>query len=117
MGSSFSEEVSTIGLATLGTTVEFAWQMFCYQQPWNPLGGLDLSNLGAETAQLYSYFEDELKELQILYADWLEQGVWTRFASKFFMVMKEVAVKNATKGARRPTRLRENGVDPQFSDL
>jgi hypothetical protein len=117
MGSSFSEEVSTIGLATLGTTVEFAWQMFCYQQPWNPLGGLDLSNLGAETAQLYSYFEDELKELQILYADWLEQGVWTRFFSKFFMVVKEVAVKNANRSAQANESAQKMASDPQYADL
>lgn len=117
MGSSFSEEVSTIGLVTLGTTVEFAWQMFAYQQPWNPLGGMDLSNLGAETRHLYSYFEDELKELQILYADWLEQGVWTRFASKFFMVMKEVGEKNATKGAQANETAAKMSNDPQFSDL
>lgn len=117
MGSSFSAEVSTIALASLGTAVEFAWQIFCYQQPWNPLGGMDLSNLGAETARLYEYFEDELKELQILYADWLEQGVWTRLLSKFFFVAKEVAAKNARRTMEANATAAAMANNPEFKDL
>jgi hypothetical protein len=117
MGSTFSEEVSMIGLVSLGTAIEFGWQIFCYGQPWNPLGGMDLSNLGAETKQLYGLFEDELKELQILYADWFEQGVWTRFFSKLIFVAKEVAEKNAKKGVEANQTAAQMSTDPQFSDL
>lgn len=117
LGSNFSQEISTLGLASLGTAVEFGWMMFCYGQPWNPLKGLDVSNLGAETANLYEYFSDELKELQILYADWLEQGVWTRFFSKFFVVVKNVAQKNAASAAQAEQVASQMRVDPEFADL
>jgi hypothetical protein len=117
MNSNFSAEVTSLGVWGVGTAIEFAWMVFCYKQPWNPMGGMDLSNLGAETMAYYDYLEPELKELQILWADWLEQGVWMRLMSKMTVVVRNVAEKNAKTAREADELANKMRMDPQFADL
>jgi hypothetical protein len=117
MNSGFNDTVGQFSLLGVGTAIEFAWQMFAYGQSWNPLGGMNLSNLGAETAAMYDFFSDEIKEFQILYGWFFEHSLWVRFSMKMGQVAMRVAEKNAISQVRSDMTAAALSKDPNFSDL
>jgi hypothetical protein len=108
---SFAPHAAVKMLELVGFTFEQVYQNYIFNEPWNPIRGQSLLNLGKVMRENQALFQEELDEMVILYPGFFQQPLWMRFGVKFYMVIQEVQKRNANlPNATGPS-------DPRHADM
>jgi hypothetical protein len=94
--------------------LEMGYMVFCYQQPWNPVSGANLSGFSHNVMRDVDYFKDELIEIQILYPGLFEHGLWVRLGHKLFEKASDTVKQNSDTSVSAPVPA---NVKHEFADL